>query len=54
MAKPLERRTTETDDAGEDLTRVNRLGPSGVLPTVLVLLALTAIFVFGITLLFQH
>jgi hypothetical protein len=54
MAEPLERRTAGTGDAGEDLKRAAQAGPAGVLPTVLVLLALIAIFMFGIMLLFRH
>lgn len=54
MEKPVERRPAAVESAGEDLKRIVRVGPAGALPTVMVILALIAIFVLGITLLFRH
>lgn len=54
MAKPGGRRSEAAVKAGEDLGRVVKAGPAGVLPAVMILLALIAIFVLGIALLFRH
>ena len=53
MAKQGERRVTGAEDSGEDLKRIVRVGPAGVLPTVMIMLGLIAIIVLGIALLFR-
>jgi len=50
MAKPGERRSK----ADEDLKRIVKVGPAGALSTVMILLAVIAILVLGITLLFRQ
>lgn len=53
MAKTGERRSEVGEDACEDLKRLVKVGPAGVLSTLLIFILLIAVFVLGIALLFR-
>jgi hypothetical protein len=54
MAEPGGRRSEAAEKAGGDLGKVVKAGPAGVLPAVMIILAVIAIFVLGIMLLFRQ
>lgn len=54
MAKRGERSSSAAENAGHNLKGILRVGPPGALSTLLILLALIAALMFGITLLFRH
>ncbi len=54
MAKSDRRRSDAFEEAGEDLRSVTTAGPAGTLLTTMIVLALIAIAVLGIMLLFRY